>query len=145
MALKIKTNTVNAFHAEMRRRIDLVSFKALSEAGEVALIYARSLDTYKDQTNNLRNSIGYVIIHNGQIVSTLFDGKDGEGKTKGQAYAKKLASEFSSKGWVLIVVAGMDYAAAVEAKGYDVLSGAGNTLRSYLSQTIAQIKAELKQ
>ena len=147
MGVNIKKNTVNAFHAEMRKRVDLVSFKVLSRAGENAVTFARNLDTYKDQTANLRNSIGYVIVHDGKIVSNLFSGS-GDGAAKGQSYAKKIASEaggLNSKGWILIVVAGMEYAAYVEAKGYDVLSGAGNMLRSYISETIAQIKAELKQ
>lgn len=147
MGVTIKKNTVNAFHVEMRKRVDLASFKVLSRAGENAVTFARNLDTYKDQTKNLRNSVGYVIVHDGQIVSNLFPGS-GEGVAKGQSYAKKIASEaggLKSKGWILIVVAGMEYAAYVEAKGYDVLSGAGNMLRSYISEKIAQIKAELKQ
>lgn len=62
----------------------------------------------------------------GQIKQT--PGGDGvEGSEIGLEYARKVAEGASKKGFVAVIVAGMDYATYVEAKGYDVLSG--STLR----------------
>ncbi|MBQ3679816.1 MAG: hypothetical protein IJP79_07250 [Paludibacteraceae bacterium] len=78
---------------------------------------------YKDQTGNLRSSVGYVISIDGEIAEmSAFDVvKDGkEGSQSGRDYALQLISEFP-EGICLIVVAGMNYAKFVAAKGYDVL------------------------
>jgi len=147
MGLAIKKNTLEAYHKAMRERLDKANFDVLSRVGEEAVIYARSLDTYTDRTTNLRNSIGYVILKDGIVVSGKFPGNSVAGKGVGQAYANKVAemvTELSPKGWILIVVAGMDYAACVEAKGYDVLSGAGNMLKLKIAEILSQIKSELK-
>ncbi|MDI9863960.1 hypothetical protein QM480_06475 [Flectobacillus sp. DC10W] len=69
---------------------------------------------YLDQTANLRNSIGYFISKDGVIINSFGDDKAAQ-------VAQKVISEFAN-GFVLVVVAGMEYAAAVEAKGYNVIS-----------------------
>lgn len=101
--------------------------------GEECVNWARDMADFKDQTANLRNSIGYIILKNGREIGANFEktGKpnpkakktDIDGLEVGEAYAKKIAAEYTS-GYVLILVAGMEYAAAVEAKGRDVLSSA---------------------
>lgn len=78
---------------------------------------------YIDDTGNLRSSIGYVIVKNGKVVklSGFAVVKTGrEGVRSGAAYARQLVRKFP-RGIVLIVVAGMNYAAYVSAKGYNVL------------------------
>lgn len=95
----------------------------LSAIGEQVLNAARSTNSYKDQTGNLRSSIGYVVAVDGEIVqmSSFEVVKDGsEGAKGGKDYAMKLTNDFP-QGIVLIVVAGMNYASYVSAKGYDVL------------------------
>lgn len=95
---------------------------------------AKKTDTYTDRTNNLRSSIGYVLYKDGQKVSASFekagaggDGNGAIGTQKGESYAQTVASQFS-KGYVVVLVAGMDYAAYVEAKGFDVITSAGNQI-----------------
>lgn len=79
---------------------------------------------YIDWTNNLRSSIGYVVVVNGEIVSKNFPTQEGkEGNSNGQAFAEELAANHD-EGIALILVAGMHYAKYVQSKGYDVLNSA---------------------
>ena len=111
---------------EQVSRLRQVLLRNLAYIGEQCLNAARQTDSYKDQTGNLRSSIGYVIVENGRIIkaSNFAPSDKGTDKSKGQkegkAYAKKLAALFPS-GITLLIVAGMNYAAYVSAKGYDVL------------------------
>lgn len=94
--------------------------------GKKCVNKARSLDTYKDQTGNLRSSIGYIVLNDGvEISSSGFSTvkKGSEGKMLGKEFIKELAKQ-NSEGLVLIVVAGMNYASYVEAMGLDVLTSA---------------------
>ncbi|MBN8821275.1 MULTISPECIES: hypothetical protein [unclassified Spirosoma] len=123
--------------------------QTLSYLGELCVIQARELNTYRDQTGNLRNSIGYVIVHNGQVVKRNF-GKSskaaksgGQGVLAGLALANKLASELGN-GWGLIVVAGMNYALSVESRGLDVLSSAELLAKTELPNLLTQLKQDLK-
>lgn len=90
---------------------------------------AKQLNTYKDRTNNLRSSIGYIIYNNGEKIAEHFsaegaggEGSGSEGITKGKQAAEKAANDFPND-LVGVIVAGEDYALYVESKGYDVLSG----------------------
>lgn len=103
---------------------------------------ARTKADFTDRTGNLRSSIGYLLLANGKLFKADFDQtKDGViGKATAQNYARELAAESVqySKGYVLIVVAGMEYAARVESHGYDVLTGssiaATNELTKYFKR-----------
>lgn len=101
-----------------------VIIRRLQYMGEKCIVQARDHGSYQDQTGNLRSSVGYVIVRNGAILSgSNFDTVKGgsEGQSEGRSFAQELASKFT-KGIALIVVAGMEYASYVEAKGYDVLT-----------------------
>lgn len=144
MAVEIKKNTGSEFHKIIAKHLEVLSFKALSYAGEMAVAHARKHGSYTDRTANLRNSIGYIIMKDGIVVSGKF--QSGKSSSKAQSYAMEVAAKTAQKhkkGFVLIVVAGMEYAAYVEALGYDVLSGAGNVLKSHVSEIVQQIKEEL--
>lgn len=119
---------------EKAREFDEKAFKALQYVGEQFVNDARTNGNYTDRTGNLRGSIGYVILVNGVIRKSNFTGKP-EGRKKAREFAGELASEFG-KGLVLIGVAGMSYAAAVEAKGYDVITSSvptGDILKRILN------------
>lgn len=109
--------------------------------GEQVLNTARSTDSYKDQTGNLRSSLGYIIVEDGQVVqiSSFETVKQGyEGSKAGAEYAKQLAREYPT-GIVLIVVAGMNYAAYVSAKGYDVQDSAELLADRLVPQMLKQL------
>ncbi len=108
------------------QRLNLAIVHTLQVVGEKALNAARQTNSYRDQTGNLRSSLGYVVVCDGKVVAVsgfavVKNGK--EGTKEGAAYAKRLAKHYST-GYALIVVAGMNYAAHVSAKGYDVLDSA---------------------
>lgn len=108
----------------MQDQIDQIvdkSIQALKYKGELFLTRARQSGNYSDRTGNLRASIGYIILQDGKVVDQSFQGKE-EGVQKGLAFANEVALDYP-KGMVLIGVAGMGYAAAVESRGYDVITG----------------------
>ena len=123
-------------------------------AGEMAVQTAVNSGKYQNITGNLRSSIGYVIAKNGKIIKeggfkkipgfganmqrvkfTTISGKDvnfiakgksgdgSEGSQSGLEYAREIVSQYSN-GFTLVVVAGMEYASFVNAKGFDVLDSA---------------------
>ena len=93
----------------------------LQAGGEKFIEVARRSGSYKDQTGNLRSSIGYIIAKDGEVVKENFKESDkGTDKTTGKYKGRRLAEEVSlshTGGYILVGVAGMEYAAAVEAKG----------------------------
>ena len=103
--------------------------KQLSFIGEECIRIAR--ESYNDITGNLRSSIGYVVLVDGKPVVTgaskQYSGKDGNGEA-GPPAAEALLQSLQAKfpwGVVLIVCAGMKYAAYVEAVHHkDVLTSA---------------------
>lgn len=114
---------ISEFIGQQVERITSAMIYNLCAVGEQVLNQARSTNSYKDQTGNLRSSIGYVVAVDGEVVqSSSFEVvKDGaDGSRDGKSYALDLVKQFP-EGIVLIVVAGMNYASYVSAKGYDVL------------------------
>ena len=121
--------------AYQKKRDEIVQELAneLSYIGEECVKIAREdhANNWGDVTGNLRSSIGYEVLYNGKPVFTgavkQYKGKSGNGE-KGAPAARalldKLAAE-SPYGVVLIVCAGMNYAAYVEAIHHkDVLTSA---------------------
>lgn len=99
--------------------------KKLSFIGENAVNDARANGDYMDNTGNLRSSIGYTILKNGETVRTSSFDRVKQEASKAKRESTKLLDELRTKfntGFVLIVVAGMDYAVTVEARGRNVLS-----------------------
>jgi len=119
----------------------------LQGAGEKFIDVARRNGSYKDQTGNLRSSIGYVIAKDGKVVAENFTESDkGTDKTTGKYKGRRLAEEVSLShvgGYILVGVAGMEYAAAVEAKGYEVISGANTQCEKYLRDTLKSIFSKI--
>ena len=137
----------------------------LQRAGEEFVKIARKEGNYQDWTGNLRSSIGYVIAKDGHIVDfssfdkvrgagdnmaivrfTTKDGKTVNFKAKGRSgngedgpkagfqLAVQLVSEFTT-GYVLICVAGMKYAAYVEAmENKDVITSATETTEDWIKK-----------
>ncbi len=117
---------IDAFVTEHVERLQNAVVYNLCAVGEEVLNAGRNTDSYKDQTGNLRSSIGYIVAIDGNVV-TISDFAPSEkgtdratGQREGKDYAMSLVKRFP-QGIVLIVVAGMNYASYVSAKGYDVL------------------------
>lgn len=97
------------------------TLETLKYVGERFVNNARNLRTYRDRTGNLRSSIGYIIALDGKVVEMNLEAS-GKAKRRAEETFQEVLTEYN-KGFVLIGVAGMEYAAAVESKGYDVISG----------------------
>ena len=111
----------SGLQAKMKDIADII-IKQLSYIGEECVRIAREphAHDYNDITGNLRSSIGYVILYDGKPVqygaSKTYDGSKGHGEAgppAAEALLQKLQAKFPW-GIVLIVCAGMSYAAYVE-------------------------------
>lgn len=102
---------------------------------------------YIEWTHYLKASIGFVVYNDGEKVAEHFDtgasGKGSAGANKGQELADRVASEYPTE-FVAVIVAGAEYAAYVESKGYDVITGAtteaSDLLKKYLQIAIDELR-----
>lgn len=97
---------------------------------------------YQDDTGNLRSSTGFIVFRDGKSVHTDFKPSPaGTDKATGLALGQKMAEDYmrDSKGWGIVLVAGMDYASYVENKGFDVISGGSNDLQVWLTQAFNEL------
>lgn len=124
---------VNRTVADEVDKVHHLIVRNLAYIGEYAVTLARDehAKNYKDQTGNLRASVGYVIARDGSPIQEYgFDAdaakstqkeKDGDtGAMQGKNLAIVLAKQTS--GFTLVIVAGMQYGIYVEKKQYDVLT-----------------------
>ena len=111
---------------------------------------AKRNDTYKDQTNQLRSSIGFVLYHNGQKVHQYFEattrnaaGQGGAAGVQKGLEAAEAVAQAHPQGIICVVVAGANYALAVESKGYDVLTSHTNHAQDFIQPFLDQIEQGL--
>lgn len=130
-------------------KTEKVIIRNLQRLGEEAVIYARNrtgAESWYDQTGNLRSSIGYVIVRDGGVVrrggfTQILDGA--EGPSEGKRFAKELANSFPGR-YVLIVVAGMNYASYVEEmENKDVLASSSLFVERELPKIIKKIDEQI--
>lgn len=135
MALKAKfsLSDIRKVTEDFYNRVLAGALMSLEDAAQKVVEEAKLQETYVDQTGNLRSSIGYVIFFNGEKVAGSFG--SGAGAEKGKSVSEEIASKYT-KGFVVVIVAGMEYAAYVEAKGYDVLTGSSFMFSPYLLQNM---------
>jgi hypothetical protein len=142
MALKANFNSKDILRRGeiIEQYFDDYIFEVLSYVGEYFVKEARSINTYIDQTGNLRSSVGYIIVKNGSVKKENFEGS-GEGKSKGMEVALSVGKDSR---WVFIGVAGMLYAAAVESRGLDVITGSSEQARQLLISLLERAKQRIK-
>ena len=121
MALKSNFNEGNSMK-DVQRQADSLYQKIINSfitAGEDFVINARgqmqdhAMGQYHDVTANLRNSIGYFVFHNGELVHE---------KNNIVTNLANIQDIIKPSGFQLIGIAGMNYASYVESKGYNVIS-----------------------
>ena len=107
---------------EKRAKQNIVN--RFSQIGETFVNNARVNGEYTNQSFNLVSSIAYVVLENGKVSRSNFKeiGGGAEGVLKAKKVVEKIKSEYG-KGISLIVVAGMEYAAMIESRGKDVITG----------------------
>lgn len=114
---------------------------------------AKANDTYKDRTGQLRSSIGFVVYKDGQKTTAYFqqsgtgDGTGGAtGTQKGEAVADEIAQQNNGKGEITVaIVAGADYALAVESKGYDVMTSHTNHAQDFIMPHLNDLEEALQE
>lgn len=121
----------------------------LQRLGEMCLVEARTNKGYMMQTGALLSSTGYEVFVDGVAIHSQFDAASGAesnaaetGIKSGQSIAETIGK--GSKGIALVVVAGMNYAAYVEAKGYNVLSSAEHLAERELPRMLEKLISNIK-
>lgn len=121
----------------------------LQSLGEMCLVEARTNKGYMMQTGALLSSTGYEVFVDGVAIHSQFDAASGAesnaaemGIKSGQSIAETIGK--GTKGIALVVVAGMNYAAYVEAKGYNVLSSAEHLAERELPRMLEKLISNIK-
>lgn len=121
----------------------------LQRLGEMCLVEARTNKGYMMQTGALLSSTGYEVFVDGVAIHSHFDAASGAesnaaetGIKSGQSIAETIGK--GTKGIALVVVAGMNYAAYVEAKGYNVLSSAEHLAERELPRMLEKLISNIK-
>lgn len=132
-------NRVPSMLQQVVKRVEEAIIFNFYVIGEGSVNHAREQGSYKDRTSNLRNSIGYVVAYNGEIVEYGF--KRSAGITDKAAFLadQKIQEMLSDHGYDLIIVAGMNYARHVENKGKVVLSSTEKYLKREVQTKIKRI------
>lgn len=152
----VKVKDFDKFIKDVRSEADRVVkdfIEQLDYLGLQAVSYIRDRSgdkSWYDQTGALRSSIGYVLVCNGSVISESgFETVSGmnstisppkNGSKEGRDYAYELAKTYPV-GYVLIVVAGMDYASHVEAMdNKDVLASGSIFLKREVARLVSRYK-----
>lgn len=147
------------------KEIENAQIEALEKLGEECVTHARELPPeigFHDRTGNLRSSIGYSVYKNGEAVRDYYFKSEGKEKKEGKPdiggdalkKAKDLADSVGkeTKGITLVVTAGMNYAAALEANGawkiksrrsYDVLASAELLAERKLPKILSELVEDI--
>lgn len=140
MALKWKNpQQLDRYIRQAEQACRQAARETLAELGERMLTDARNdvgkVRCFTDRTGNLRSSIGYVVVQQGQIVSEACGApvvasagyeagsRPAQVQAESLAHAGAVASTLDKEKTWLVFVAGMDYASHVEARGFDVVTG----------------------
>ena len=145
MPIKVKFNE-NSIR-ELYKKAGKNAINIVSEALDLALLSAveraRSSPEYLNQTGNLRSSLGYTVFYQGLKVGESYkkfsgpSGDGSEGITKSRNLAENIAMKHNSESTMVgVIVAGMEYAIYLEAKGKDVLTGATLILESEFKKLV---------
>lgn len=149
-------NDLDRLFAEVQAEYDRKAINWLTVLGERVVKYAREHGNYTDQTSNLRNSIGYIVIQSNKVVHDSFVGQtpprndpqsqaDAEmAHQRGLAYANQVGATLGGYKTYLVWVAGMEYARYVEAKGYDVIQGSGDWVEANARKLMDEFERYLK-
>lgn len=148
--------TANFTKADVKKRIDAIldeierkQIARLQRLGKMCLIEARNNKGYMMQTGALLSSTGYQVFVDGVAIHSQFDAAScaeseaaARGIKTGQTIAEQIGKE--TKGVALVVVAGMNYAAYVEARGYNVLTSAEHLAERELPKMLEKLITNIK-
>lgn len=115
-------------------------YRSMSAAKREFLRHRPHQPNYIDLTGNLRHSLSYVVLLDGVEVKSDY----GTNKEPSARIAAEMKSKYP-KGYTLILIAGMEYAAELTfLKGYDVLSSPNIKAKELFADFINELKAKAK-
>jgi hypothetical protein len=122
------------------QRVEAAILAILRRRGEQFVQLCRDENTYKDKTGNLRSSLGYFIYKGNVLIEDNL-----QGNNEGREGAKEAVTSITKMPdvYYLIGVAGMNYAAAVESKGFNVISNQSLMIISLLEGDLQKLKNKL--
>ena len=136
---------------EKKEALKRVLDMKLLQLAEEAVTHAKYNKGYRDRTANLKNSISFALFYDGELVTKhlgqLSKPEEAPKEHKGiennlDAYTQE-DGVVAPSGYSLIIVAGMEYGAHVEHKGYNVLHltkyYVHEELRKILEETLEEI------
>lgn len=154
--VQFKANGLKALQERLAKARDALNMKLeirLKYLGEEAVTHAKLHKGYHDRTANLKNSISYVLYHDGQPIQTSFGHAEKATETMSMAQLdsqiKENVEDFARehvqpKGYTLIIVAGMNYGKHVENKGYNVLYLTRNFVETELKKLVQEVLDDVK-
>lgn len=126
---------------EKSLRTDIVSLQkkliqTMKIIGDTCVNEAKENGNYRDFSGNLRRSVGYVIAHNGTVIHMS------QMNEQGRSLAVSLASR--SRGIQMYVLAGMQYAEIVEARGKNVITSSELIAEVLVPRTLNKLGFKVK-
>ena len=114
---------------ERQKALKKVLDMKILQLAEEAVSHAKHNKGYQDRTANLKNSISFALFYDGELVTQQIGQiPNPQDAPKGHRDVATNLEAFSQeegvvrpKGYSLIIVAGMEYGAYVEHRGYNVL------------------------
>ncbi|MGD9931764.1 MAG: hypothetical protein AB7U05_17220 [Mangrovibacterium sp.] len=137
MALKARWR---GFDPNYPKKVEQAIINRMMRVGEQFISDCRNESTYKDQTGNLRSSIGYFILKGDKVIHANLNGKS-TGIKAAVETLKEVINQLRGKKRDtirMVGVAGMNYASLVEARGLNVI-----TMQSMVA--IESLDKQLKQ
>lgn len=111
--------------------------------GESLVKYAKEKHSYTDRSGNLTNSISYAIVRNKKLEYFSGENQPDEGAKASLNVAMQMANSLPDA-FSLLIVAGMNYAAYVESKGYNVILPAELEAKKDFPAAMNQLMAKAK-
>lgn len=139
-------NDLDRYSEQVYAELEKKLIESLEYVGEGFVAEARSMTSmqggFQDITGNLRSSIGYFIVKNGNVIRQKVEVSDkGSDRQTGVKTAKQFLDKIrKSDGLFLYGVAGMDYAREVEARGKNVISLQADTAVIELKSILSGLK-----
>ena len=138
---------VNQYILNFSKRIESSLIFALEFLVAELQNHAKRNASYQDQTSNLKSSIGGIVLKDGVPISYKGFEKEGQsdvGSRTGIEFLNSLISQ-NNQGYVIIVVAGMNYATYVENYyGLNVLKKTELRMQRELPKMITKLKKKIE-
>lgn len=137
---------------ERREQLRKVLDMKLQQLAEEAVTHAKQNKGYRDRTANLKNSISFSLFYDGELVTQhlgeIPSPKEAPKEHKGVATSMDTFCNEDGvvrpHGYSLVIVAGMEYGAHVEHKGYNVLYLTRYFLREEMKKIFKETLEEIK-